>query len=89
MRRKVAEDGNVTAAIVPHQALNEQDNLKSIHLSAAVLDSSFHEAKCTLCLLKGYRVVYVPQRVAYVAHHRLYVKDKKKKKLCRKHRKHH
>ena len=85
LKKKIGEDGNVTAVIVPHKGVKEQDNLKSIHFSEAVVDSSFHEAKCRTCLLKGYKVMHVPQRVAYVAHHRLYVENKKKKKVCRKH----
>ena len=78
MRNKVGEYGNVTAALVPHKPFINM-HLKSIHLSAAVVDSSFHTAKCDICLLKGYRLVHVPNHIAYVAHNRMYRKDDKKK----------
>lgn len=84
-KSEIGDNGNITAAIVPHQSINEQNNFKSIHLSEAVLDSSFHDAKCSSCLMKGYRIVHVPQQVAYVAHHRMYAENKKKKKVCQTH----
>ena len=51
----MGEDGNVTAALVPHKPFTAA-HLKSIHLSAAVVDSSFHTAVCDICLLKGYKI---------------------------------
>ena len=72
MKSKVSEDGNVTAVIVPHHPEEVQKNMKSIHLSAAIVDSSFHDAKCNACLKSGYEIVHVPPEVAYVAHQRFY-----------------
>ena len=79
MKSKVPEDGNVTAAIVPHKPVNKY-KLKSIHSAAAVLDSSFHDAKCDGCMLKDFKVVTVPEEVAYVAHQRLY--EGLKEEIC-------
>jgi len=53
LARNVSEDGNVTAAVVPHRP-EMNVNLKSIHLTKAVLDSSFHDARCDKCRMKGY-----------------------------------
>ena len=78
MAGKVAKDGNVTAAIKFHQPEDTQGNLKSIHRSTAVLDSSFHDARCDTCLLEGYKVVHVPPHIAYAAHQRLYWGNEKK-----------
>ena len=83
MKKSVSANGNVTAAIVPHQGVQEQvGNLKSIHRSEAVVDSSFHDATCNTCLREGYYVSHVPEEIAYVAHHRLYVEDKFKNQVC-------
>lgn len=72
LRKKVGEDGNVTDCINPHSPRNAQiGNYKSVHLSMAVRDSSFHDASCNSCLTKGYRAILVPSRIAYVAHNRL------------------
>ena len=76
----MGEDGNVTAALVPHKPFTAA-HLKSIYLSAAVVDSSFHTAVCDICLLKGYRLVHVPNHIAYVAHNRMY-RNNDKKKVC-------
>ena len=85
MKRNVSDDGNVTAAMVPHEAQRVSGNLKSIHLTAAVLDSSFHDAKCSHCMMAGFRVVHVEPEVAYVAHQRMYM-GKENKKVCPKQR---
>ena len=77
LARNVSEDGNVTAAIVPHRP-ERNVNLKSIHLTKAVLDSSFHDARCDKCRMKGYERVHISPDIAYVAHQRMYV-DKEKK----------
>ena len=82
MKGKVGGDGNVTANLVPHRARKEQRwNYKSIHLSGAIRDSSFHDASCSECLLKGYRAILIPENIAYVAHNRIWSKHKKEK-LC-------
>ena len=78
MAGKVAKDGNVTAAINFHQPEDAQGNMKSIHRSEAILDSSFHDATCATCLMKGYSVTHVPSHVAYAAHQRMYWGDEKK-----------
>ena len=73
LKRKVSEDGNVTAAINPHKAEDAQNRLKSIHRTEAVLDSSYHDATCSTCLMEGYKVVRVPPDIAYAAHQRNHV----------------
>ena len=83
LKKKVGEDGNVTASLVPHSPINEQGNhFKPIHLSKAVIDSSFHDASCNTCLLQGYRAVLVPDNIAYVAHNRLKYKKNFASKFC-------
>ena len=72
MAGEVPKNGNVTAAINYHSPDDAQGNVKSIHRSTAVLDSSFHDATCPTCLMEGYKVVRVSPNVAYAAHQRLY-----------------
>ena len=83
MKGKVGEDGNVTANIVPHHVGREQGgNYKSIHLSGAIRDSSFHDASCSECLLEGYRAILIPENIAYMAHNRM-SSQYKKERLCK------
>ena len=84
LKEKVAEDGNVTAAINPHEPEDAQKKIKSIHRMEAILDSSYHGATCPTCLLEGYKVVHVPPHIAYAAHQRKHV-GKEKKSRCSKH----
>ena len=78
LKRKVSEDGNVTAAINAHEPEDVQARLKSIHRTEAVLDSTYHDATCPTCLMKGYRVVHVPHHIAYAAHQRMYTDGDKR-----------
>ena len=71
-KSKVGPDGNVTNHLNPHRAKDAQGRLKSVHSMAALVDASFHDAKCKTCLLPGYKVADVPANVAYVAHNRMY-----------------
>ena len=81
LKRNVSEDGNVTAAMNPHEPDNIKTSLKSIHRTAAVIDSTYHVATCPTCLMKGYKVVQVPLHIAYTAHQRKNA-SKEKKKIC-------
>ena len=82
MKKDVGEDGNVTASMIPHMpTLEQRTNHKPIHLTKAIRDSSFHDASCSECLLKGYRAIIIPENIAYVAHNRLHV-NKSKKEVC-------
>ena len=64
---ELPKDGNITTHLKSHVNLL-QGNPKSIHLTRALIDCSFHDAKCKECLITGYRVVDVPRESAYVAH---------------------
>lgn len=66
-------DGNITKLLKSH-ANTLMGNRKSIHLTNALVDCSFHDAKCNGCLIKGYKVIEVPQNSAYVAHLRVHQK---------------
>lgn len=71
-RKDIGEDGNVTHSMVPHSPRHEQKKAyKSVHLSTAIQDSSFHDASCNSCLVEGYRPVLIPPHIAYMAHLRL------------------
>ena len=83
MKGKVEEDGNVTAQLVPHTGVDVEKHLKSIHSTAALVDTSFHDATCDGCLLQGSNVVFVPPEIAYVAHNRMYNTKKEYLKVCR------
>ena len=60
-------DGNITAYL-KSLAYHLQGNLKSAHLLEALIDASFHDAKCEGCLMDGYKVVDIPREKAYMAH---------------------
>jgi len=77
MAEDVPPNGNVTDAINFHQPKDAQGTLKSIHRSEAILDSSFHDATCPTCLMKGYEGVRIPPHIAYTAHQRMYSGDEK------------
>ena len=47
---------------------------KSLHMTSALLDASFHRATCEWCLMPGYKVVEVPLHIAYMAHRRMNAK---------------
>ena len=64
-------DGNVTEHLKTKiYNRNEAYNFKSVHSTRAVLDASFHDARCPKCLLPGYKLVHIPTSIAYVAHNR-------------------
>jgi hypothetical protein len=69
MRNEYANDGNITSKLKSYKIF-DNGKFKSVHLTSAILDSGYHHADCEFqtCLLPGYKVVYVPQHVAYVAH---------------------
>ncbi len=64
-------DGNVTKQLktyVYDPVLSR--NFKSVHSTKAILDASFHDARCPKCLKPGYSMVNVPNHVGYFAHNR-------------------
>ncbi len=65
--KEIPKDGNITAYLKSHSN-NVEFNAKSLHLTNALVDSSFHDAKCDECLIDGFKVFEVPKTVAYVAH---------------------
>ena len=64
-------DGNVTKHLKT-KIYNPDTylNYKSVHSTKAIVDASFHDARCQKCLRPGYRMVYIPTSIAYVAHNR-------------------
>ena len=67
------DDGNVTR-ILHSYASQPVTTKKSLHLTSALIDASFHKATCKWCLMPGYEVVEVPHHIAYVAHLRMNAK---------------
>ena len=65
-----ADDGNVTRKLHSFVA-RSSTKYKSVHLTSALLDASFHDATCKQCLMPGYKVVHVPLHIAYMAHLRM------------------
>ncbi len=64
-------DGNVTKHLKTKvYNPNEAYNFKSVHSTKAILDASFHDARCPKCLKPGYILVHIPTHVGYVAHNR-------------------
>ena len=78
----VGPDGNVTAHL-KNKRNKEFGNFKSVHSTEAILDASFHDARCKECLKPGYRMVSIPISTAYVAHIRFGMSNKQKAKNCR------
>ena len=75
---KRPDDGNITRKLrsfVTRSDLN--GNHKSVHLTSALIDATFHGATCKWCLMPGYKVVMVSMHIAYVAHLRMNSKPKK------------
>ena len=81
MKGQVGRDGNVTSQLNPHKGVIEQVKAKSVHSTRAVVDFSFHDARCLECLMPGYKVHPVRRRIAYVAHNRMYM-DKNRSRFC-------
>ena len=66
---KRPDDGNVTKKLRSFtSATHPANKYKSVHLTSALVDASFHDATCKWCLMPGYRVVNVPRHIAYMAH---------------------
>ena len=66
---KRPDDGNVTKKLRSFTSITHPVNkYKSVHLTSALVDASFHDATCKWCLMPGYRVVNVPRHIAYMAH---------------------
>ena len=79
---KVGPDGNVTAHL-KNIHTQQIGNFKSVHSTKAILDASFHDARCKECLVPGYEMVSISRSVAYVAHIRFGVSEKDRRKICR------
>ena len=77
----VGSDGNITVHLKV-KTQTPENNFKSIHSTKAILDASFHDARCRRCLLPGYRMKTIPRSEAYVAHIRLGLSEEWKKKIC-------
>ncbi len=65
---EIGPDGNVTKHLKSQKLKKRPSKPKSLHSTNALVDATFHDAKCKGCLLPGYKVVDVPESVAYVAH---------------------
>ncbi len=76
----VGPDGNVTGTVKISQVEKYHRNTKSIHSSKATVDFSFHDAKCSSCLMPGYKTVDMPPETVYFVHNRL--NSKRKEKMC-------
>ena len=74
--KEIPKDGNITTHLKSHSNIL-QGNPKSLHLTNALVDCSFHDAKCDGCLIDGYKVIDVPKTSAYVAHIRIGQKPEK------------
>lgn len=70
MDGEVGSEGNVTKHL-KSQKSQRALLAKSVHSTNASVDVTFHHAICEGCLLPGYKVVKVPEHVAYVAHNRM------------------
>ena len=82
MDGKVGTDGNATLHLKNKKDKFIKDSkFKSVHSTKAILDASFHDARCKNCLMPGYSMVSVPKSVAYVAHVRFGLENHKK--ICR------
>ena len=77
----IGPDGNVTAHLKV-KTKTPVGNFKSVHSTKAVLDASFHDARCKECLVPGYEMRGIPQSVAYVAHIRFGLDDQFRKRIC-------
>lgn len=82
MKGKVGEDGNVTRQLQSHKANDFLQNVKSVHNTNVLVDSTFHHAECKGCLLPEYMAVRVSPHVAYIAHNRLDYGEKSPKDAC-------
>ena len=75
LKDEKAEDGNITRLLKSYKRTNRGGHhVKSVHLISAVVDTGFHNAICTECLLPGYRAIPINDSIAYVAHLRMNIK---------------
>lgn len=65
------DDGNVTKKLRSYVSWDHQ-NWKTLHLTSAIIDATFHGARCEWCLMPGYKIVTVPFPMAYIAHMRMH-----------------
>ena len=78
----IGPDGNATAHLKNTHS-NQIGNFKSVHSTKALLDASFHDARCEECLVPGYEMVSIPRSEGYVAHIRFGIAEKDRKNICR------
>ena len=71
---KRPNDGNITRKLRSFVSWSHEPKVKykSLHLTSALVDATFHDATCKWCLMPGYNVVHVPSHVAYMAHLRMH-----------------
>ena len=81
MNGATGKDGNVTRKLKSYKA-NLTFNLKSVHRTNVLVDSTFHSAECDGCLMPGYKAVAVPSNIAYMAHNRLTKQKLDPKNVC-------
>ena len=81
MNGSIGPNGNVTAHLKIMTETPER-NFKSVHSTKAILDASFHDARCRACLAPGYRMISIPRSVAYISHMRFGLDDYWHKKIC-------
>ena len=74
---KRPNDGNITRKLRSFASWS-RGKYKSVHLTSALVDATFHDATCKWCLMPGYKVVHVPSHVAYMAHLRMHSEHKVK-----------
>ncbi len=77
----IGPEGNVTAHLNVKKN-TFQKNFKSVHSTKAIRDASFHDARCPECLAPGYKMISIPQSVAYVAHIRFGSHKTLQRQLC-------
>ena len=83
MNGEVGPDGNVTDHL-ENKVVKQVGNFKSVHSTKAILDASFHDARCPKCLMPGYKMIWVPDSEAYVAHIRFGMNKKDRATICKK-----
>ena len=65
--RPAVFDGNLTSLLVSNVIVKKTDQGKSMRLSKAMLDAGIHRDG-VFVESKGYKTVFVPENIAYVAH---------------------
>ncbi len=83
MLRTANTDGNVTT-LLKSKSMKNSYNYKSVHKTTAILDASFHDARCKNCMIPGTKLVHIPLTVAYVGHMRFSDNEKDREEVIKK-----